>query len=363
MAEVEPPANLLLIGRGMRLALAFAFVLVGCVSPGSSSDTDTDTDTDTGSGSGSDVGDPTPEPTPTVVASGAYQVRSEIDLTVEALLPEPAASAVVTLRDFSQHPAHTLLDLAADAGVPAVAQIRDDLPDYIENKLEGWIDGEIAKLTINGVPVTEVAGNIAALAETALTHFALDSELVIDGTHATHTLAAIDLAPAGIAARVELSALPADVIAASTTCSTEAGALALGDHGYALAYGEYIWRGIDQAITAEYGTGLRGVIGAAVNCPALAKTIASKCYWGYCVGHETQLASVCEAGVDELVERAHAKVAAYRFDALHFAAGAALLVDADADGAAEALAAGVWTAEINAGLGLRHVPATFTATK
>jgi hypothetical protein len=52
-----------------------------------------------------------------------------------------------------------------------------------------------------------------------------------------------------------------------------------------------------------------------------------------------------------------------RFDALHLAAGSATLVDADHDGAVEALAAGVWDAEINAGMGLRHVPATFTATK
>ena len=106
-------------------------------------------------------------------------MRSNIDLTVEALLPEMAAHYVVTLRNFSTNPAQTLLDLAGELGVPAVQEIRDDLPDYVEDKLEGWINGEINQIKINGVPVTQVAGSIAALAETALTRFALDSELTI----------------------------------------------------------------------------------------------------------------------------------------------------------------------------------------
>jgi hypothetical protein len=52
-----------------------------------------------------------------------------------------------------------------------------------------------------------------------------------------------------------------------------------------------------------------------------------------------------------------------KFDAIHFAAGSATLVDTNGDSIAERLDAGVWTAEINAGLGLRHVPATFTAAQ
>lgn len=349
----------------MRIALAL--LLVGCVAPSSSSDLGDDTDVGSGSGSGmgsgsgSGSGSDTQPPAP--VASGAYQVRSQIDLTVEALLPEPAEDMVVTLRDFSTNPAHTLLDLAEDAGVPAVGTLRDALPDYVEGKLEGWMNGEIIKIKVGGVPVPQIAGEIAALAETALTQFALDSELEVAGSVATHTLKAIDLAPAGIDVRVELDALPGDIITATASCSSTDGALTLGDHAYALAYGEYIWRAVDQAVSAQYGTDVRGVIAGAVNCPALAHTIAAKCYLGYCVGHEADLTAICEAGIDEVVERAHDKVAAMRFDALHLAAGTAMLVDADDDGAVEALAGGVWTAEINAGMGLRPVPATFSATR
>jgi hypothetical protein len=124
-----------------------------------------------------------------------------------------------------------------------------------------------------------------------------------------------------------------------------------------------MWTAINQAVTAQYGSDVHGVIANAVNCPALAHTVAAKCYLGYCVGHEAQLVSICNAGVDEMVERVHDKFSELRFDAIHFAAGSATIVDADHDGAAEALTGGVWTAEINAGMGLRHVPATFTATK
>jgi hypothetical protein len=100
-----------------------------------------------------------------------------------------------------------------------------------------------------------------------------------------------------------------------------------------------------------------------VNCPHVAETIAHKCVLGVCVGHADLLEELCEAGLDEVVGIAHDKIAELRFDALHFAAGRARLVDGTGDGIADALAGGVWTAEINAGFGLRPVPATFTATR
>lgn len=333
------------------MRLAIACFLTGCIAPASTSSSPAPD----APGSSTTL--------PPAVASGTFQVTSTIDLTVEALLPDPAEQIVVTLRDFSTNPAHTMIDLADQAGVPAVQEIRDALPSYVMDKLEGWINGEIATLTINGVPVTQAAGSIASLARTALTHFALDSELAIAGRTATHTLQALDLAPAGLDIQVALATLPADVITASATCSSQQGALAVGDHAYALAYGEYMWSAVNLAVSAQYGTDLRGVLGQAINCASLAHTIAGKCYLGYCVGHETQLTSICNAGLDEVVDRMHAEFSDLRFDAIHFAAGTATIVDANHDGAGEALAAGVWTAEINAGLGLRPVPATFTATR
>ena len=50
-------------------------------------------------------------------------------------------------------------------------------------------------------------------------------------------------------------------------------------------------------------------------------------------------------------------------DAVHFASGTATMNDTNSDGSTDTLTSGVWNAEINAGQGLRTVPATFTATK
>jgi hypothetical protein len=334
----------------MRLLFACS-LLAGCVLP-TGPDHGDDVDT------GDDSPDTTPAPPPPV-ASGTYQVSSKIDITAEAVLPEPAEQLVVTLRDFSAHPAHTLIDLAEGAGVPALAELRAVLPDVLQGKLESWLDAEIAKAQIGGVPVTVVAGDIAGLAQTALSRFELDSELRIDGAHATHRLTAIDLAPAGITARLAL-----DVeISTPAAVTSRAGAVSIGDHRFGLDYGVYLWRATDAATAAQYGAGIRAAIGSAVDCPQVAHTIANRCVLALCVGHADLLEELCEAGLDEVVGAAHDKIADLRFDALHFAAGSARLVDHSGDGIAEALTEGVWTAEINAGVGLRPVPATFTATR
>lgn len=319
--------------------------LTGCLHHADSSD---DASGGGGGGSGSHPTYP--------VAGGTYRVDSRIDITVEALLPEPVESIVVTARDFSVNPAETLFDLAEEAGVPAVGTLRDVLPDYLENKVEGWMNDEISKLTVAGVPVTQVAAGFVALAETSLTNVSLKSELTISGGTATQTLTVLDLSPTGLDKQFELGALPADVITQTTTATSARGTLAIGEQTFGLAYGEYAWQAIESACTAEYGQGIRATLGTAVDCPSLAGRIANKCVWGVCVGHAAELTSICERGLDEVVERVHAKFSAMTFDAIHYTAGTATITPSGLSG-------GVWTAEINAGQGLRPVPATFTATK
>lgn len=310
----------------------------------------------------SNPSDPT-NPIPTPVASGPYAVTSNVEITIEALLPEPAANLVGTLRDFSQNPAHTLLDVCEDAGVPAVGTVRDYLPSFLEDKLEGWIDDEINKLTVAGMTVPQFAGNIVALAETTLSQVNIESTLTLDNGTATHRLATLDLSPAGIDSQLELGQFPNEIVSATTTSSTRGSTLTIGDHGFSVAYGQYAWQALEAQMVATHGTDIRGLLASAVSCPSIAHTVASKCVWGQCVGHETELATICERGIDEVVSRAKAKLESFRFDALRFAAGAATMVDANDDRLVESLTGGVWTAEINAGLGLRHAPATFTATR
>ena len=324
-------------------------------------DDDTDTDTD----NNNDDIDP-PAPPPAVTARGAYQVRSTFDLTAAAVLPEPAYNVVETLHDFSTAPAHTLIDLAEAAGVPAVSELRAALPDSLESRLEGWIDERIATVKIDGVPVTQVAGELAALAELPLTQFAIDSTLDVreGGAPATHRLRTLDFTPAGLDAKLPVDDLPGDIIAAQVAASCQGGDLALGDHRFGLPYGTYAWRGIEAAVTAQYGAGIRDLLGTAVNCPALADSIASKCvFTTVCVGHRAQLLQLCERGLDEVVGVAQRKMEALRFDAIRLEAGTAALADAAADGTAARITGGVWTAQIDASQGLRPVPATFTGAR
>jgi hypothetical protein len=310
----------------------------------------------------SDPSDPS-NPAPAPVANGPYTVTSNVEITIEALLPEPAYNLVGTLRDFSQNPAETLLDEAEAAGVPAVGTVRDYLPSFLEDKLEGWINDEINKLTIGGVPVPQFAGQIVALAETTLSQVDIQSTLTIDNGTATHRLAVLDLSPAGIDTQIELGAFPNEVVSATTTASSSKSTLSIGDHMFSVAYGHYAWQALEANITETHGTNIRGLLGAAVNCPAIAATVANKCLFGQCVGHATELTTICERGLDEVVSRAKAKLESFRFDALQFEAGTATMVDANSDRLAERLTNGVWTAKINAGQGLRTAPATFTATR
>jgi hypothetical protein len=291
-------------------------------------------------------------------ADGTYTVRTRLGITVETIVPQ-----VTTLHDFSQHPAHTLIDLADEAGVPAIEELRAVLPDALQGELEGWLDDEIRKVQIDGLPITTFVGHLSAGARRALTQFELDSTLDISGGSSTHRLTAIDFLPAGFDARYDLTAAPGDITSATASISTHGDSVAIGDHRFGFAYGDYVWRAIDDEMVTRYGTDLRGTVGNAVDCPRIASAVASECLLGACVGHESALTELCEAGLDEVVAVAHDQIAELRLDALHYASGAATIVDRDGDGLADELTAGTWDAELDLGIGLGPAPATFTAAR
>ncbi|MDB4958513.1 MAG: hypothetical protein JWO36_6082 [Myxococcales bacterium] len=312
-------------------------------------------------------GDPnalgTPE-NPVPVDKGAYRVVSKIDLTVEAILPPQAELVVATLRDFSINPAHAMLDLAEQAGVPAIGILYGVIPSALKNQLEGWINGEISKVHIAGKPVTTWAGEIAGLSDTALSQFAVDSTLSLDGDQATHTLDMIDFSPAGVNAKLPITGLAADILTQHPELVVaEGGALTFGDQHFGLQFGEYAWNAINAACTAKFGADIRTTLGTAINCPNLAQSISNKCILGICVGHKAELTSICEGGLDLVVNGVHDGLAQLRIDVFHYASGTAHLIDDDQDGVADRIAGGTWDAEMNLGLGLRHTPATFTATR
>lgn len=305
----------------------------------------------------------TPE-SPVPYKSGPYQVQTSVDFTIEAILPPQIETAVQLLRLFSTNPARAIFDLAEMKGVPAVGVIRDVLPGLLEDKLEGWINDEIAKVRVAGKPITSYAGQLAALAEIALSEFAIESELTIDGTSTIHTLTALDLRPTGIDFRLPIGGLAGDILTQTPELElSEGGALGFSPQHFGLNYGEYAWQGMEYASTQLFGDGIRATLGKAVNCAALAKTIADKCVLNACVGHETELRSICDGGLDALVDFSHDRVAAMRLEVFHFASGTARLVDDDSDGYGDRIVDGVWQAEMNLGLGLRKAPATFDGAR
>ena len=141
----------------------------------------------------------------------------------------------------------------------------------------------------------------------------------------------------------------------------QGGALSFGDQHFGLAYGEYAWQGVNLVSTQLFGGDVRMTLGKALNCMALAHTIASKCVLGVCVGHEAQLDAICEGGLDAIVNEVHERIAAFRLDVFRFISGEAVLVDDDQDGVADRMTDGTWDAQMNLGMGLRKAPATFSA--
>ena len=302
---------------------------------------------------------------PVPAKTGPYAMVNSIDFTVEAILPNQIEAVVASLREMSTNPAHALVDLAGQAGVPAVGTLYGLLPGVLTDKIEGWINGEIAKIKIGGHPVTDYCGQIAGLADTALSHFAVDSSLAIndDGT-ATHIITALDLTPSGLDFKLPIGGLAADILTQHPSLAVGAGgALALGDQRFGLEYGEYAWQGMNAISTQLFGHDIRTTLGNAINCPSIGQTIANKCVLGVCVGHADLVTSICEGGLDAAVNAVHDKLDSYQITALHFAAGSATLVDDDGDGVGDRIAGGAWEAEMNLGLGLRHTPATFTGTR
>jgi hypothetical protein len=317
-----------------------------------------------GEGDGGDDGMGTPE-NPVPSKTGPYTLTNKIDFTVEAILPPQIELVVTTLREMETNPAHAIITIADRAGVPAVGALYGAIPGVLKDKIEGWINDEINKVQINGKPIGHYCGQVAKLAEYALTDFAVNSELAIDGDTATHRLTALDLTPTGfVNVRIPIGGFAGDLLTQTPTLDlAEGGLIGFSEQHFGLNYGEYAWQGIEAVSVQLFGGTVRETLGKAINCPGLANTISNKCVLGVCVGHKTELTQICSGGLDAAVDLVHDRLADMRIEALHLAAGTARLVDEDGDGVGDKVVDGTWDAEMNLGLGLRKAPSTFTGAR
>ncbi len=314
--------------------------------------------------------DPPTTPAP-LTTDGTYQLVSTLDVEAQALLPGTAYEAVQILEGLRDRPAQTMFDLAEAAGVPYVADLRAALPSALESRLYGWIDGYVQGVTTGDGTIAQVIDTVVGVCHADVAHVELGSTLAIalatgDGV-ATHRLDTVTLEVQGRLLSYDvapLAAIGAELQVPVTASVGAAGELTIGGHGFGLPYGKIAWRAIEDQVMATYGRDLRTLLGDQVNCAAMAASVASNCVLSVCVGHATELDAICEAGLDRAVLEVRNRVEAATVEPIALDGGTATLVDGDfSDHVASAVDAGVWSARLDIGNGLRSAPATFTGAR
>ena len=323
-------------------------------------------DANPGPGSDADPGptpdaagpDPTPDANPDPVAHGTYDVVTEVDVTTSAVLPEMAYQYYDLLRRFRENPAEAIVYALDQAGVPLVQDLYDMLPSFIETRIEGWINDYVNTVVFGGTPVGPHLDLILQYGEMALTQFDVVTELDLATPTSEHRLVAFRFHIGGetIDVPVPSDAPPPFAVEATVATTITGSSVQLGDHAFGAEFGKLAWVAFQEAVRRRYGTSLREVLGTAIDCTALASSVAGQCYMSVCVGHQSQLEGICETGLDELVSQMQERVEGIAFHAIRFAVGNATVNENRLDD-------GVWTASIDAGMGPRSVPATFTGVR
>jgi hypothetical protein len=291
--------------------------------------------------------DPVPGPYP-------YLVRSR----VAAPLGVPAVTgAIADLAAFSQHGGTALL--AQNEGTSS-AQALNALPTALRSKLEGWIDIELDKQKLGTTPARQTVGQIATMAQTIVDNFVVESTLTLSPTGAVHQFTDLTFQPLSMDVVVPIGGLMADTLVAKPTATVGlAGALQLGDQHFGLAFGSHAWQALDLATNQRFGGSV--TIIEQLDCNAIAQAVAARCISGTCVGHASDLATVCKNGLSTLVEELRDSLAPIDLATLRFASGAARLVDDNNDGIADRIVEGTWQTETDAGTGVHATQVAFTA--
>lgn len=293
-----------------------------------------------------------------VPGEDAYAVTTRIDL---ALAPPEIDAAVANLRAFSQHPAHAILERARAAESPDVQQLDTALSTTLHDKLEGWLDTEIDKARISSKTLRQYTTDIADISASVLREFTIESSLTITPTGATHSFKDLNFTPVDLDIIVPIGGLNADSLLQRTTATVgEAGALALGDQHFGLAFGSHAWHGLNLASTTLYGADLSALT-TTLDCRAIAQIVAAKCVSGSCVGHASQIQAACTSGLAGLVADLRDHITPIELDVFRLTHGSARLVDDDTDGLADRIVDGTWGVEADAGLGPRTATAPFLA--
>jgi hypothetical protein len=310
----------------------------------------------------------TTPPVQTAPLSGTWDVTSRFEVPATVAAPGPLGDVLRLVHGLNVDPGAALLDLAEQAGVPALAELRLVLPDALESELTGWMNGYLATATAGGVSPHDRIADLDALIRSVLLSWELRSTLSLPagapGTHAPLALA-FD-SPAGpVVVPLDATAPVTAGVDVTATLSWPDGLSApataeISDHAMGVPFGRFALAGLDAILAQQGFADLRAALSGAVACPALAADVADHCVGPVCVGHQASLLAICQAGVDEAAARLEAQVLGLDYQAIHFQAGTAT---APASGVGS-LTAGTWTAAIDLGSGPEQATlATFTAAR
>jgi hypothetical protein len=309
-----------------------------------------------------------PAPVETAPLSGTFDVTSRFEVPATVAAPGPLGDALRLVHALDTDPGAALLDLAEQAGVPAVAELRLVLPDALESQLTGWMNGFLTTATVDGVSPHDRIAALDALLRSVLLRWELRSTLALpDGAPGTHAPVALAFdSPAGpvVVPLAGTAPVTAGVgVTAALAWPDGRGAAAevtIGEHAMGVPFGRAALTGLDALLARQGFADLQAALADAAGCPGLAADVAARCLGPLCVGHEATLLAVCEAGVGEAASRLEAEVLALDYRAIHFQAGTATAPY----GAAGALEAGTWSAAFDLGNGPEQATlATFTASR
>lgn len=292
-------------------------------------------------------------PPPTLRIANSYSIDTTLSLSAANAIPQSTYDALLLLESWATSPGATMLDLAEQAGVPAVGTLRDALPSSLESRLVGWIDD-----AIDNDRVDALIGQLSALARAPLAALHIESNL--DTAASTqHNLTALAFDTDAQRHRLPLGS--SALTQATPSISVAGNTVSIGAHSYGLPFGTLMWEAVESAAQQRYGTTVTQSLADAVGCPSIATEVAGQCVLSLCVGHRAELEQICTAAVGAAVDRLREEFTALDMDLLSYATGTATLSSPDANGVATRIA-GEWDAQVDVSSGLRDVPATFDGT-
>ncbi len=317
---------------------------------------------------------------------GSYELSTFFDLTDAAILPDIANDTLSALSGLKESPSRTIIDLLKASNAPVVSNVLGIIPQQLLGPFEGFIDDYLFSRLFEGVPATETVASLIDDIASLVTHFEVITVLDMPepdefgNSVATHQLTGLGFTLLGNRFVVDSPEFLSELTGASeVSCNIahlyesspliETGRVDIGDHGFGLPIGHYVLAAVDKVLQEQLGVeDLRGALGLIVDCRGLAQAVAGRCIGPLCIGHETEIFQLCDAGLGIIVAQVEERVLALDFQAIHLAGGDAKMWDAAVDGdpldgLIDRIDQGQWIAGIDVGSGEKSVSASFVGRR